>query len=303
MIVIIVAVALLLTTASTAFPTADEAEPAATEQFTLPEPGVCGVNLADRILGGNKTAINAYPWTALLVVKPRFGGSESFACGGSLISERFVLTAAHCFRELPDWAHVVRVRLGEWDLKSEEDCNDDNLCTDKPVDVDVGSYVVHEGYDSKNIHNDVALIKLDKPVIFTEFISPVCLPLTEELQNQAFEGKQFTVIGWGTTERGQEAQGVYGSRYKLEVNVPGAGLETCREVYPNLKDSELCAGGEAGKDSCQGDSGGCLVAPESDGYWYQYGVVSWGLGCGNQGVPGVYARVSSFVDWVKMNMK
>lgn len=303
MSIILLAAALLLSTFSTAFPTADEAESVVTEQYDLPKPGVCGVNLADRILGGNKTALNAYPWTALLVIEPRTGGSESFGCGGSLISDRFVLTAAHCFREIPDWAHVVRVRFGEWDLKSEEDCNDDNLCTDKPVDVDVGSHVVHEDYDSKNLHNDIALIKLAKPVNFTEFISPICLPLTADLQNQADEGKQFTVIGWGTTERGQEVPGVYGSRYKLEVDLPGVGSETCRVAYPNLKDSELCAGGEAGKDSCQGDSGGCLVAPEIDGYWYQYGVVSWGRGCGNQGIPGIYARVSSFIDWIMKNMK
>lgn len=291
----------LLITAVLGLPAADEGETVAA--YLLPQPGVCGTNLADRILGGNKTALNAYPWTVLLVVEPRTGGAESFGCGGSLISDRFVLTAAHCFRELPDWAHVVRVRLGEWDLESELDCNDDNVWNAKPLDVGLESHVVHEDYDSANLHYDIALIKLAKVVTFTEYISPVCLPLTQELQNQPEAGKLFTVIGWGTTERGQDSPGVYGSRYKLEVNVPGVDKETCRGPYPNLLDSELCAGGEAGKDSCQGDSGGCLVAAENDGYWYQYGVVSWGYGCGTQGVPGVYARVSSFIDWIKGNMK
>lgn len=192
-------------------------------------------------------------------------------------------------------------RIGEWNLKSEEDCSDPNICADKPVDLDVESYVVHEGYDPKNIHNDVALIKLARSVNFTEFISPVCLPLTEELQNQAIEGNELTIIGWRTTVRGQEVQDVYGSRYKLPDNVCGVDSETCRAVYPKLKDSELCAGGEAGKDSCHGDSGGCLVAQKHE-FWYQYGVVS-GYGCGSQGVPSVYARVSSFVDWIKKHMK
>ncbi|XP_062543203.1 phenoloxidase-activating factor 1-like isoform X2 [Armigeres subalbatus] len=197
----------------------------------------------------------------------------------------------------------VRVRLGEWDLESEEDCNDENICNDKPVDVDIGSHLVHADYDSKGSHYDIALIKLANSVTFTEYISPVCLPLTEELQTQPEQGKIFTVIGWGTTERGQDAPGVYGSRFKLEVDVPGVGLEKCRVPYPKILDSELCAGGVAGKDSCQGDSGGCLVAVEGDGYWYQYGIVSWGYGCGNEGVPGIYARVSSFIDWIKENMK
>ncbi|EAT32410.1 AAEL015432-PA [Aedes aegypti] len=261
--------------------------------YTLPEPGVCGVNLADRILGGTKTAINAYPWAALLIAKPIFSSKVMYACGGSLISDRFVLTAAHCFREVPSWIRITKVRLGEWDIESEEDCDEEENCADKAVDIDVGSHVVHKDYDSDNIHYDMALIKLAKP----------CVPLAEEFRNRQDSGKTFTAVGWGTTEKGQDEPGVYGSRYKLEVDLPGVDLETCRANYPNVLDSEMCAGGEEGKDSCQGDSGGGLVAAEKDGYWYQFGVVSWGYGCGTNGVPGIYARVGSFIEWIQKNMK
>lgn len=276
--------------------------PATSEPFTLPEPGVCGVNLAERIYGGSKTALNAYPWTVLLLTQPINGGSlVSYSCGGSLISERFVLTAAHCFKELPPEFHITKVRLGEWDLLSDEDC-DDNLCSDKPIDVAIESHVTHADYDTVNVHYDIALIKLAENVTFTEFISPVCLPLTAELQKAPEKGRNFTVVGWGATQRGQQSPGVFGNQYKLEVQVPGVGRTACQKKYPDVLSSELCAGGEQNKDSCSGDSGGALVASESDGYWYQYGVVSWGRSCGRKGTPGIYARVSSFLDWIKEHM-
>ncbi|XP_055590877.1 CLIP domain-containing serine protease B4-like [Uranotaenia lowii] len=271
-----------------------------TDTYTLPEPGVCGVSLGDRILGGKKTAINAYPWTALLLVQPIIGKAVSYGCGGSLISDQFVLTAAHCFEELPFEVRVTQVRLGEWDILADEDCVEGD-CSDKPIDVRIGGHVVHADYDSANIHNDIALIKLAHPVNFTDFISPVCLPLADNLRSVNEDGKTFTVVGWGATENGTQAPGVFGNQYKLEVDVPGVSLEKCRVPYPDLLDSEMCAGGEEGKDSCQGDSGGCMAAND-DGYWYQYGVVSWGKGCGRKGVPGVYARVTSYLDWIKEKM-
>ncbi|XP_055536294.1 CLIP domain-containing serine protease B4-like [Wyeomyia smithii] len=266
----------------------------------LPSPGVCGINLADRIIGGQKTALNAYPWTVLLIARPLIGSSRSYSCGGSLISDRYVLTAAHCFRELPVGYYIAKVRLGEWDLESDIDCVDD-LCADKPIDVGIESKAVHADYDSVNIHNDIALIKLAKSVNYTDFISPVCLPLSGS-NNEPDSNKNFTVVGWGATERGQEKPGVFGNRYKLEVTVPGVNLDECKKNYPQLIDSELCAGGQELKDSCSGDSGGCLAAHENDGYWYQYGVVSYGRGCGRKDIPGVYARVTSFLSWIDKNM-
>ncbi|XP_053684003.1 CLIP domain-containing serine protease B4-like [Sabethes cyaneus] len=267
----------------------------------LPRPGVCGVNLADRIIGGQKTALNAYPWTVLLIAQPTNGNSQSYSCGGSLISDQYVLTAAHCFRELPPGFNITKVRLGEWDLLSEEDCVD-GVCADKPIDIDVGSAAIHEDYDSVDIHNDIALIKLSRKVSYTDFISPVCLPLSIS-NNEPDSSKNFTVVGWGATERGQERPGVFGNRYKLEVVVPGVDLDECKKTYPRLIDSELCAGGELLKDSCSGDSGGCLAAHEDDGYWYQYGVVSYGRGCGRRDTPGVYARVTSFLSWIDNHME
>lgn len=95
------------------------------------------------------------------------------------------------------------VRLGEWDIESEVDC-DENICSDKPMEFDIEIYMWHESYDPNQNFNDIALLKLPRPVSFSEFISPVCLPLSEDLQDQLKIGRIFTVIGWGVTEKGSD---------------------------------------------------------------------------------------------------
>ncbi|XP_055604081.1 CLIP domain-containing serine protease B4-like [Uranotaenia lowii] len=258
----------------------------------LPEPGTCGLSLGNRVLGGNRTDLNGYPWTALLVVQTILGSFAGYACGGSLIASQFVLTAAHCFEDFPSDLRISKVRLGDWDIFSPKDCVD-GLCADAPVEIRVAGHIVHPDYTTEDNHNDIALIKLERQVQFTEFISPVCLPLVKDLRTMREASKKFTVVGWGARERG-----AYGSQYKLAVDVPGVSVETCRKTYPAVIDTEMCAGGDPGKDSCQGDSGGSLVLND-DGYWYQFGVVSYGLGCGIEGVPGVYTRVTSYLDWIQ----
>ncbi|XP_058829116.1 CLIP domain-containing serine protease B4-like [Topomyia yanbarensis] len=268
----------------------------------LPEPGTCGIQVSDRIYGGNITSIDSYPWTAILVFRQTGYKSDLFHCGGSLISNRYVLTAAHCTDGLSKDYRIERVRLGEWDLESETDCNSESVCTDPPVDVEVESIISHEDFNRLTLRNDVALIKLKHRVNFTDFISPVCLPLADKARTLDTDHTRFTAVGWGNTEH-KNGSYEYGSRYKLHVFLNGVSLETCDAAYDeDIIDSQLCAGAEKGKDTCQGDSGGGLVAPV-DGLYYEYGVVSWGYGCGRKGVPGVYTRVTSFLDWIQNHLK
>ncbi|XP_053690329.1 CLIP domain-containing serine protease B4-like [Sabethes cyaneus] len=263
----------------------------------LPAPGKCGTMVTDRIYGGNRTNIDAYPWTVNLIFRESRRDADLFHCGGSLISENYVLTAAHCLDGLTDDYRLDRIRLGEWDLLSEQDCDSESICSDPPLDVGIESMVSHEGFDKLTLVNDVALIKLNHSVNFTEFVSPVCLPLSETAKALDTDDTRFIAVGWGNTEH-KNGTYEYGSRYKLFVPLKGVSNVICDGAYDeDIISSQLCAGAEKGKDTCQGDSGGGLVAAV-DGVYYAYGIVSWGYGCGRQGVPGVYTRVTSFMDWI-----
>uniref|UniRef100_A0A8D8F8B6 limulus clotting factor C n=2 Tax=Culex pipiens TaxID=7175 RepID=A0A8D8F8B6_CULPI len=271
------------------------------ETATLPEPGTCGVDFSDRIYGGTITKPKAYPWTAILVF--RYGTyKDLYWCGGSLISDRYVLTAAHCVDGLNDNYALERIRLGEWDLLSEEDCDDVKDCNDPPLDVGVEKIISHENFTMATVESDIALIKLNESVTFTEFISPLCLPIADPVKTLDTDGFTYTAVGWGNTEHDNKTI-QYGSRYKLHVQLHAINSTYCNEKYNDeIIDSQLCAGAEAGKDTCQGDSGGSLINAV-DGYSYAYGIVSYGKGCGQKGTPGVYTRVTSFLDWIDEHME
>lgn len=267
----------------------------------LPDPGTCGIELSDRIYGGNITGITSYPWTAILIYRESERDADLFHCGGSLISNRYVLTAAHCLDGLSEDYKLDRIRLGEWNLLSDPDCDENEYCNEPSLDIGIEKLINHENYNKVTIMNDIALIKLNESVNYTETISPVCLPLSDLTKNKDTDDMHFTAIGWGNTEH-RNGTYEYGSSHKLHVRLKGVDLSSCNEVYDEeITSTQLCAGAERGKDSCQGDSGGGLVS-EVSGFYYEYGVVSWGYGCGRRGVPGIYTRVTSFLEWIQNNI-
>ncbi|KAF2902747.1 hypothetical protein ILUMI_03437 [Ignelater luminosus] len=235
---------------------------------------------------------------------------NGFTCGGSLINNRYVLTAAHCVGD-----DIVSVRLGEHNVEKDEDCEGDNTigsqyCADPVVNVEVEERIVHTSFDSddKNAYNDIALLRLKKEVNYTRFIQPICLPQLTKLRKKDFEGKKAVVAGWGRTEKKWE------SDVKLKVALPIRSNENCSKIYQqheiNIQSSQICAGGEKGQDSCQGDSGGPLMYsdPSEQPNWVCIGIVSFGTEalnkeCGTEGIPGVYTRVTEYLQWILDNIR
>ncbi|KAF2367240.1 Serine proteases trypsin domain [Trinorchestia longiramus] len=242
----------------------------------------CGIvnRQSSRIVGGVATEVNEYPWQAGLV----WPNTRSVFCGGTLISDRYILTAAHC----TDGSNPA-------DLDIMLGAHSTNRDASSAIIVDPIRIINHADYGNPSMDNDIALIEI-KPLDFSDpdvQVRPACLPDTDV----QYVGSQGTVSGWGTlTEDGSQPSAL------REVTVPVVSNSECKSVYGSVITSNmLCAGTDAGgKDSCQGDSGGPLVTPDGENYEL-IGVVSFGAGCGQAATPGVYARVTEYLDWIEKN--
>jgi len=252
----------------------------------------CGRPGERRIVGGEPAKINEYPWTAALLRKNWLGITSVTAyCGGTLINDRYVVTASHCVDGMS--ASGIVVSLHEEDQFS---------ATETPHGVkkfNVEKIIMHENYNRKNIDNDIALLKLATKVEDMTVIVPVCLPANNKY---SFEGENATVAGWGTTSEGGAVSGVL-----RKVTVPVISNQDCNtktKYQGKITGNMLCAGDleQGGKDSCQGDSGGPLVI-ENGGRRTLIGVVSWGYGCARPQSPGVYSRVGRYSEWILQNSR
>lgn len=271
-------------------------------QQVLPNPTnyECGVDiLADRIYGGVATELDEFPWYALLQYESRRGIPE-FHCGGSLISLRYVLTAAHCLDndKLDGGMRFVGVRLGEHNTATDPDCTDDEeekyrWCAESPQNFAAEEIILHPEYrrNDRSQTHDIALIRLDRNARETNFVTPICLPGTGFTPSEP--GKNMTIVGFGHTGRRSH------SGVKQKARVPVWDQRRCQEKWTSitLTEGQLCAGGDYNIDSCTGDSGGPMMVQRL--YWTLEGVVSFGNRCGLEGWPGVYTRVSSYMDWIR----
>jgi trypsin len=216
-----------------------------------------------RIVGGNNAQPGAYPFFV-----------QGNGCGGSLVWDDVVLTAAHCQGAFDGSVYVGPFIQDSTSGGAEE--------------IGVERQVPHPNYDGNSQANDFMLLKLENRVDNPN-LTPIAV---NSLRSNPADNDVLTVIGFGST-----SEGGYGSSRLQEVNLNSIDYETCDDLYGgDIVDSVmLCAGVPGGgKDSCQGDSGGPIFDQEGT----QIGVVSWGIGCARENFPGVYSRVSSAKDWI-----
>ncbi|XP_055849890.1 serine protease easter-like isoform X2 [Episyrphus balteatus] len=275
----------------------------------LPQPRKCGSMFLNRLYGGYTTDLDSFGWNALLEYA-KGGNEKGFHCGGTLISDRYVLTAAHCVTNLPETWTIQSVRLGEWDLETELDCSSvgNSLdCNDPPVNVAIEEVIPHKDYSSTSTNrlNDIALIRLSTQVKPTANIEPICLPYGDN-KLHAFDDQSLDMVGWGVTPEG------LWNTFKQRTNAQVIPLNKCRSRYAErniqLESTQFCVEGRLRNDTCRIDSGGPVIsfdtANKGLGSFYLAGIQSLSpTPCWAEKLPGVYTRVADYLDWILENIR
>nr|XP_038947607.1 transmembrane protease serine 11G isoform X1 [Rattus norvegicus] len=247
--------------------------------ISLPYLRDCGLGMEypriARIADGKPAGSNSWPWQSSLQVE------GIHLCGASLIGSQWLVTSAHCFDNYKNpklWTVSFGRTLG-------------NPLTTRKVE----SIIIHENYAAHKHDDDIAVVKLSSPVLFSENLRTVCLP---EATFQVLPKSKVFVTGWGALK----ANGPFPNSLQ-EVEIEIISNDVCNQVnvYGGaISSGMICAGFLTGKlDACEGDSGGPLVISDNRNKWYLLGIVSWGIDCGKENKPGIYTRVTHYRNWIK----
>lgn len=239
------------------------------------------------IVGGELTQTGEYPHMAALGWIDEEEESVKWGCGASLISDRFLLTAAHCTSYQGKQPDIVI--LGTQNIEDIEGA----------LQVDISEIILHAQYRVSSYYHDIALIKLTKRVEFTDYIQPACL-----WQYANLNIPEAMATGWGRTEF---LGGKSDELRKVDLKIIDPMI--CKKVYQNepklqegIIEKQFCAGHLNGiKDTCQGDSGGPIHAmvPELNCVQFIIGITSFGKYCAAPNSPGVYTNISAYLDWIE----
>ncbi|XP_077000687.1 coagulation factor XI [Tamandua tetradactyla] len=239
----------------------------------------CTTKIKPRIVGGTASVHGEWPWQITLhTMIP----TQRHLCGGSIIGNQWILTAAHCFDEVAS-PKILRVYSGI--------LNQSEIKEDQPYFA-VQEIIIHDKYEMAESGYDIALLKLETTMNYTDSQRPICLPSKGDRDMMYSD---CWVTGWGYRKLRDKIQNTL-----QKAQIPLVTNEECQTRYRGHKitNKMICAGyKEGGKDACKGDSGGPLSCKQNE-VWHLVGITSWGEGCAQRERPGVYTNVVEYVDWI-----
>uniref|UniRef100_A0A182WFT5 Peptidase S1 domain-containing protein n=1 Tax=Anopheles minimus TaxID=112268 RepID=A0A182WFT5_9DIPT len=260
----------------------------------------CGVHNPNGIPNGVQVDIKAharygeYPWVVAIYQWDKIYG------GGTLIHPLYVVSAAHIFKTTDNFV----ARFGEWDLERKDNPLPKQVNAIRIrgcASINITNIIYHPEHQSDGLRNDIALARLQEAVRYDDHIRPICLPSA----TAQFDNQLCTATGWG-----MNTSNMWVSLLK-RVELPIVPRAKCKQLFAatrlgpffRLHQSVLCAGSVADVDMCQGDGGSGLFCPTESGTFVLAGIVSWGLSCHQQGVPGAYVNVAKFVPWIESTIE
>ncbi|CAG7822945.1 unnamed protein product [Allacma fusca] len=253
----------------------------------------CGMsNNPHRIINGETSAIGAWPWMAviaLLIPDPSDPGRTIYKgfCGGSVINDRYILTAAHCAEYMKIFGlNTFRIILGDNLI--------DGTSSTRQV-ISVAQVKIHPKYNNETVNYDVALVRLVKTITYNDNIQPICLGQA----GSPFPNKNVTVAGWGLTVAGISSSA---SNALKDTTIQVLSNAECVRIFndPTFNPGAMICTFTKATNACNGDSGGPLMFRRvSSKIYKQIGIVSYGIDACKQIYPVVYTRVKRVLSWIR----